>query len=205
MNKILLLAGVSACLFAANANALEVNPYVGAKLRYVDMSTDVNDTQDVDEKVMGGRLAVGTAFKTANGAIRTELEYNRNEDAEKTHDMIDIDNGTIFKGKLKVETQSVMLNGYYDFDTGTKLTPYVGAGIGYAKVKGTLYVSGVKDGSIDDNNFAWQAGFGAGYALTDNVTFDAGYRYVDYGDFTEDSVKVDTSAHELYAGLRYSF
>lgn len=199
MNKILLLAGVSACLFSANANALEVNPYVGAKLRYVDMSTDVSEEDfkfDVDDKVVGGSLAVGTAFKTANGAIRTELEYNRNEDAEKTHYSII---------KLEVETQSVMLNGYYDFDTGTKLTPYVGAGIGYAKVKGTLYVSGVKDGSIDDNNFAWQAGFGAGYALTDKVTFDTGYRYVDYGDFTEDSVKVDTSAHELYAGLRYSF
>ena len=175
------------------------------------MSTDVDlgDTFDVDDKVMGGSLAVGTAFKTANGAIRTELEYNRNEDAEKTHDMnfasLGGDDGS---AKLKIETQSVMLNGYYDFDTGTKLTPYVGAGIGYAKVK--FYGKGedsnyVYSLNVDDYNFAWQAGFGAGYALTDNVTFDAGYRYVDYGDFTEDSVKVDTSAHELYAGLRYSF
>lgn len=195
MNKILLLAGVSAYLIATNANALEINPYVGAKLRYVDMSTDV-DVVDVNDKVMGGSLAVGSSFKTSNGAIRAELEYNKNEDAEKT-----------FYGlvKFKIDTQSIMLNTYYDIDTGTKFTPYVGAGICYAKVKGTAYVYDTKIGSIDDKNFAWQAGVGAGYALTDNVTFDAGYRYVDYGDFTKYDINVDTSAHEMYAGVRYSF
>ena len=59
--------------------------------------------------------------------------------------------------------------------------------------------------SADDNNFAWQVGAGVGYALNDNVSLDAGYRYVDYGDFTEDGTKLETSAHELYVGARYAF
>ena len=40
MKKTLLLAGV-ASLFAMNANAVEFNPYVSAKLRYTDMSSDI--------------------------------------------------------------------------------------------------------------------------------------------------------------------
>ena len=59
--------------------------------------------------------------------------------------------------------------------------------------------------SIDDNNFAWQIGAGVSYAMTDNVAVDAGYRYVDYGDFTKEDTTIDTSAHELYVGARYSF
>lgn len=42
MNKTLLLAGVAACLFAANANAVELNQYVSGKLTYSDASHDVN-------------------------------------------------------------------------------------------------------------------------------------------------------------------
>ena len=38
MNKTLLLAGVAACLFAANANAVELKQYVSGKLTYSDMS-----------------------------------------------------------------------------------------------------------------------------------------------------------------------
>ena len=204
MKKTLFLAGV-ASLFAMNVNAADFTPYVGAKLRYVDMSTDVDlgDTFDVDDNVMGASVAVGASFKTTNGAIRTELEYNRNEDAEKSHTMYL--NGVLeFQGNLEIESQSLMLNAYYDFDTGTKLTPYVGAGVGYSKVKGTMTVEGVSD-SIDDNNFAWQIGAGAGYAVTENVTIDAGYRYVDYGDFSKEDITVDTSAHELYVGARYAF
>ena len=197
MKKTLLLAGV-ASLFAMNVNANELNPYVSAKLRYVDMTSEYTEpgySFDVDDKVMGASIAVGASIKTNNGAIRAELEYNRNEDAEKTlYSVV----------KTEVETQSVMLNGYYDIDTGTKLTPYVGGGIGYSKVKGKMSVAGLSD-SMDDNNFAWQLGAGVGYAITDNVTVDAGYRYADYGDFSKEDVTLDTTAHELYVGARYTF
>lgn len=42
MKKTLLMAGV-ACLFAVNANAVELNPYVSAKLSYSDMSVSGKD------------------------------------------------------------------------------------------------------------------------------------------------------------------
>lgn len=210
MNKTLLLAGVAACLFSANANAFDANPYVSAKLRYSDMSTDIkmDDTFNVDDKVWGGSFAAGVSTKVNGGAVRSELEYNKNVDAEKTHRVgyLNEDDDVVYgNAKFKVKSQSVMLNAYYDIDTESKLTPYVGAGIGYAKLKGTLTIDGESMGSMDDNNFAWQIGAGVGYALNDNVSVDVGYRYVDYGDFTEGEVKLDTSSHELYVGARYAF
>ena len=200
MKKTLLLAGVATALFAMNANAIELNPYVGAKFRYVDMTSEYTEpgySFDVDDKVMGGSIAIGTAVKTDNGAVRVELEYNQNENVESTLYGV---------AKAEVETQSVMLNGYYDIDTGTKLTPYVGGGLGYAKVKGIMTIPAASYyESMDDNNFAWQLGAGVGYAVTENVTVDAGYRYADYGDFSKNDVTLDTSAHELYVGARYTF
>ena len=38
-----------------------------------------------------------------------------------------------------------MLNRYYDIDTGTKLTPYLGGSIGYSKVKGKISAAGLSD------------------------------------------------------------
>jgi xanthine/uracil permease len=69
MKKTLLLAGVATALFAMNANAVELNPYVGAKFRYVDMTSEYTEpgySFDVDDKVMGGSIAIGTAVKTDN-------------------------------------------------------------------------------------------------------------------------------------------
>lgn len=201
MNKTLLLAGVAACLFSANANAFDATPYVSAKLRYSDMSADVSELdvkRDVDDKVLGGSFAAGVSTKVNGGAVRAELEYNKNADAKKTHNLYGR------QVNMEIESQLFMINGYYDIDTGSKLTPYVGAGIGYAKIKGKLSVLG-ESYSEDDNNFAWQVGAGVGYALNDKVSLDAGYRYVDYGDFTKEGLKWESSAHELYVGARYAF
>ena len=210
MNKTLLLAGVAACLFSANANAFDATPYVSAKLRYLDMSTDAQELdlkRDVDDKVLGGSFAAGVSTKVNGGAVRVESGVADHIDSperglwrvtKKTHNLY----GRLVN--MEIESQSSMINGYYDIDTGSKLTPYVGAGIGYAKIKGKLSVLG-ESYSADDNNFAWQVGAGVGYALNDKVSLDAGYRYVDYGDFTEEGLKWESSAHELYVGARYAF
>jgi outer membrane autotransporter protein len=215
MNKMLLLAGVAAGLFAANAQALEFTPYVGAKVKYVDMSNDYNESWEdgsasvnVDDNVWGGSLAAGLSTKINSGAIRAELEYNKNGDAEKKFGLADmgIDADTDVETKFKLKTQSVMLNAYYDIDTGTQFTPFVGGGIGYTRAKASLVFGGENLGSDKDTAFTWQLGAGVAYAVNDNVTVDAGYRYVDCNDFDfGDDISVDTSAHEFYIGARYAF
>lgn len=211
MKKILLLTGV-ACLLGTQANAIDMTPYVSAKLKYSMMEPEVDfdggDKFDVDDKVIGGSLALGLSSKVTGGAIRAELEYNKNADAEKSHHMynIDYDSGLYVEddGVLKVKTQSLFLNGYFDIDTNTKFTPYVGVGIGYTRMKGEFKFLGEKADAHDDT-FSWQMGFGCGYALNENVTAEIGYRYVDYGDFTDEGDKLESKAHEILAGIRYNF
>lgn len=44
-----------------------------------------------------------------------------------------------------------------------------------------------------------------GAEITKNVTVDVGYRYTDYGTMSKDGYKHDTKAHQIPAGVRYSF
>ncbi len=209
MNKILLMAGVATVLFAANANALDFQQYVSVKGTYNDMSNkvkwvDFNPEKDgestgknkLNDEVFGASFAYGV--KT--GPIRTELELNWHDDAEEK------DEGE----KIKIENNSVMLNAYYDIDTGTKFTPYVGAGLGMARLK----VKHTGDDSDENwskssNEFAWQLGAGVSYAATDNVSVDLGYRYVDNGSFVirdeEERNKWRSRSNEFYLGVRYAF
>ena len=112
-------------------------------------------------------------------------------------------------GTAELESQSLFLNAYYDIDTGTKFTPYVGGGIGYAKIEGSMSMPGMNI-SEDDTNFAWQLGAGVAYAVNKNISVDFGYRYTDMGDLTAniyptEKFKIDVDSHELLLGVRYTF
>lgn len=48
-------------------------------------------------------------------------------------------------------------------------------------------------------------GAGVGAEVAKNVTVDVGYRYTDYGTMSKDGYKHDTKAHQIPAGVRYSF
>lgn len=79
-----------------------------------------------------------------------------------------------------------MVNGYYDFHNSTAFTPYISAGVGLAHVKlsnNTIPVGfGINETlSASKNNFAWGAGIGAKYAVTDNIMIDASYKYINAG------------------------
>ena len=207
MNKTLLLAGVAACLFATNANALDFQQYVSVKGIYSDMSNEAksvstgteNSTKKfkLDDEVWGA----GFAYGVKTGPVRTELEFNLHQDAKSRIAADDID--------VKMKNDSVMLNAYYDINTGTKFTPYVGAGLGFSHQK--VKADDIKKSS---NEFAWQLGAGVSYAATDNISVDFGYRYVDNGSFTvsreqegKNMVKTDfeSESNEFYLGVRYAF
>jgi opacity protein-like surface antigen len=221
MKKILLMAGVAAFAFASNANALEVNPYVSAKLSYNWAKNDVISEMKEDDykesfktkfhkNVWGGHFAAGAKA----GAIRSEIEWNHWQDAKRTYFY---DGG---KYRMRLQNNALLLNAYYDINTCTRWTPYVGAGLGVAMLKITSndMWDGAKDKESDRTyNFAWQIGAGVAYDLTSNVALDAGYRYVNAGaavankeiysgrGYYSEKDKIDTAAHEIYFGARYTF
>lgn len=199
-------------MLALSANALDLSQYISAKLKSVDFNGRISATgpdfgmksgMDINGDTFGGSIAAGIASEIGSGnVVRFELEYNKTSDNESSFYWDDY--------KAENSAEAYMLNAYYDFRIDSKFTPYVGVGIGSAKVKYKMKEWTYSE-SFSDRKLAWQIGAGIAYAATDNVSVDVGYRYIDYGDFKkhfEDwsgSYSFSTRANELYVGLRYSF
>ncbi len=120
-----------------------------------------------------------------------------------------------------------MGNAYADLGTYKGLTPYVGAGIGAARV--TIHnfmdvneqTAGVAYGATDSRwNFAWALHAGVGYDISERATIDFGYTYINLGDgrtgdlityLGENNVPDnpmhfrDITSHDFKLGLRYKF
>jgi hypothetical protein len=87
----------------------------------------------------------------------------------------------------------------------------MGAGIGFSSLE-FEFTDGFHNASEQTYNFAWQAGGGFGYALTNAVTLTLGYRYFDYGTADgelldsastyEGPITIDQHSHEFRAGIR---
>ena len=109
------------------------------------------------------------------------------------------------------ETMSFMANLLYDFRTRWPVTPYVGVGLGAARVSadGVSPAVGV---SIDDSSvgFAMQGIVGVSYDLTQNLALKADYRHLRVPDLSFDTnagteVDSDYATNEIMIGFRYTF
>lgn len=196
MKKLLLTSAAVLAVFSSAANAADITPYASVKavmsMTNMDHKTE-GDSSDFTN--YGADIAIGA--KT--GAVRAELAYA----------YLAKDNDTSDDIKWKTSAQSFMLNGYFDIDNPTVFKPYVGAGVGMAKVKTKASFINENDEPVSDsiskNKFAYSLMAGVGAEVAKNVTVDVGYRYTDYGTMSKDGYKHDTKAHQILAGVRYSF
>ncbi len=173
--------------------------------------------------VFGGGLALGYDFsKKFDAPVRVELEYTAFTSAGRSYTKTPTAAATPKHVRMNSEVQSLFFNAYFDINTGTNFTPYVGAGLG---VGFNRYSSSFFDdlagaprynlGSRSRANFAWNIGAGVAYKFTDNIAVDLGYRYAQFGKGYTRTVNVagDTykgkigtvSMHQFVLGLRVSF
>jgi opacity protein-like surface antigen len=103
---------------------------------------------------------------------------------------------------------SLMVNGYWDADTFNNFTPYIGAGIGYARLDTSDQVGGNTETGATNNNLAWalMLGLTINAGLPD-TSIDLGYRFINLGEFEQSGGASydELMAHELRAGLRFQF
>ncbi len=229
-----------AAMFAPSAFAAEITPYVGlgvvadkagttAKRVKFDQSKIPADISGAFVPNAGGNMDFAMAFAgeiTAGikyGNVRAELEAAFRSASEDDYELY---NGKIMSVPTEIETStsvrhnSYMANLYYDFSiSGSKWTPYVGAGIGFGtyRQKATVEVDipdalagavagmGFPVGEMTVANdklteFEWQVGLGAAYNFNEDWAFDIGYR------FNSSNVAGEfVYAHEVKLGARYSF
>lgn len=246
---------MAAAMFAPSAFAAEITPYVGlgvvidkagttAKRVKFDSSKITMDPSSISnafipnagddmdfDMAFAGEITAGVKY----GNVRGELEVAIRSASEDDYELF---NGTVFEmGSIvvpaeietstSVQHNSYMANFYYDFAiSGSKWTPYVGAGIGFGtyEQKATVEVD-IDDAIIaaatqagmgqmlaklplgeqtvaDDTltEFEWQVGLGAIYSFNDTWAFDIGYR------FNSSTVEGEfVYAHEIKVGARYMF
>lgn len=200
MKKLSVLLCLSMVLGLGVSNAGAVG-YVSGNLGvgWVEDLGLTDGTDDLDlsfDPGFGITAAFGHAY---NNGLRAEVELG--------YFKSDLDEVTLKGfGKASVDgdgtLMSVMLNAFYDFMPGSTMSPFLGAGIGYANAE--LDVEG---SSEDDNLFAYQASAGVAFKVSERMKCDVQYRYFgtedpDFGSGVDsDSIAI----HNLMVGLRYSF
>jgi opacity protein-like surface antigen len=137
---------------------------------------------------------------------------------------------TTLTDKAKMQTEAVFINGFYDFQpftmSNTAITPYLGGGVGISRNKmGTLTetTAGGNIVTLDSNTinqFAYKVSAGTFVSLTDNLSLDINYQYVNLGSIksgvnANDGGIADTlvkplnegeiKTQELMVGLQYTF
>lgn len=183
----LLVAGIAA---AGAARAQAVNGFYvsgAAQMQWVsdvdfDLPGALNTVHPTSfDAGWGGVLAFGKGF----GGPRVEVELG-----QRTSDVDSFGSaGSVGPGKGDLKLGTAMINGFYDFDTGSRFTPYLGAGIGLARVEATGisrdistcctgYVSG------DDEVLGWQLIAGVAFQLTSRLALTVDYRYLGTADAT---------------------
>lgn len=228
ISSIIMACGVGCAVQAeACGSGCYVKPYVAGRLAYAEIVNDAaqwtNATgptstiadQTLRDEVWGLKVAVGglMPFKGVTKALRLEAEYGLFDKAHNTGDFgLRFPLGTVMPStfELKTRIQTMFANLYYDLNTKTAFTPYVGAGLGWAHINetGTVYTPvGVYTAKASYGNLAWNVGAGLAYDVTDDMAIEAGYRYTDYGYYKKEggTVNRDYSSHEFTVGIRYAF
>jgi Opacity protein and related surface antigens len=122
-----------------------------------------------------------------------------------------------------IESWVGLANLYVDIKSWHGITPFFGAGIGVASIE----VNGLKDVNVpnasvfygadnSETNFAWALYAGLGYAVTENVTLELAYRYLELGDASSGTVTAydgsssysgvfldDVHSHDLMLAMRW--
>ena len=173
-------------------------------------------------------LGTGSAFgfsvgKYLTNSFRLELEAIKRTSYELDTYVLqsptDVDTANI-------DTTSLFINSFYDFQpltiSNTSITPYVGGGIGISRNKmgiTTQLTNGVPVSFIEGHTtseFAYKFSAGTLLTLTEQLSLDVNYQYVNLGEF-ESSTAItggnlqrpisggEIKTQELMVGLQYTF
>ena len=198
-------------------------------------ATNYTNTTGTTRYLQNEDLGTGSAFGFSVGKyltdnFRLELEAIKRTGYEKDADFQAF--GNTLTAKAKMQTEALFINGFYDFQPfsirNTAITPYLGGGIGISRNKmGTIngHTSGTYNNTDIDGNtinqFAYKLSAGTLFSLTEQLSLDVNYQYVNLGAYkggTEVLVNGafignqesginggEIKTQELMVGLQYTF
>lgn len=153
------------------------------------------------------------------GAFRLEGEVSYRENDLDTIELTNVtlagigsfNNVGSFAADGDVSALGFMANGWYDFDTGSPWKPFVGGGLGVARVSvNDAAILGITFADDDDWVFAYQLGAGIGYEVNPTTVVSLGYRF--FGTADPDFTFIgglpfdaEYHSHNVEIGVRFSF
>ena len=142
----------------------------------VNTAGDFPNTGRATDSLLTAGGAVGMAFDRANGLLRLEVEGRGRDALQGQTNSFKPPTPTFFYSVRAVDGWSVMANAWRDVYLTKRLGFYGGGGIGAGGYRLTVD-DGLVSGYGHVGGFAWQAGTGATYQITDRMTIDLGYRF----------------------------
>ncbi|MGH6950877.1 MAG: outer membrane protein, partial [Vitreimonas sp.] len=110
-----------------------------------------------------------------------------------------------------VHAWSAMANIFYDFSKGGGLEPYIGVGVGAARLNSRVFDGGITLGE-EDTVFAYQGMIGVAASVTEQLDVDVGFRYFkadeasfELNDGSGETFDMDYMHQAITVGLRYQF
>tara|TARA_R110002074_G_scaffold53618_4_gene134430 strand:+ start:3641 stop:4177 length:537 start_codon:yes stop_codon:yes gene_type:complete len=174
-----IFAAVAAFFIASTAHADQANT------QYIE--TQIGSTVRADS----GRDNSGVVGITVGkdlGDIRVSLAGVRNSSGDAT---------TLGE----VELDALVGGAYYDINTNSKFTPFVGVNAGYGWADGAGVVS------ANDSGIVYGASLGVGYKVTDTIDLVTSYQYLTSNTITvtNSSGNEDWDSQAVTAGVRFRF
>ena len=199
-------------------------------------TTSFNNTLGTLFTLQNEDLGTGSAFGFSVGKYLTDSFRLELEAIKRTGYEYDarVSNAGItnLTDKAKIQTEAVFINGFYDFQpftmSNTAITPYLGGGVGISRNKMRTIVqhnNGIPTGiTVDDNTinqFAYKLSAGTLVSITDGLSLDVNYQYVNLGAFKSGTELLlngvfnsnlqrglnggEIKTQELMVGLQYTF
>ena len=229
-----LLFAIPSFSFAIDLDGFYITPKGGIS-KSMDTGVILGDTGGGQFDIKDNDLGTGYVFGLSVGKyitnnFRVELEASQRGGLEYDTQYASEPNlGTTTKADIK--TQSIFINGFYDFESfaiiNSLVTPYIGGGIGISRNKMGVVTEVTPENEVaylDGNKvsqFSYKLAAGTLINLTKKLSLDINYQYVDLGSFksgldyvasggatgtlTEALNDGEIKTQELMVGLQYKF
>ena len=204
MKKIILALAVSGMSLGA-VNAFAISPYVSfgggvGILGDGEITFNDADSRDTSVSYEEGWVVRAAAGAALNKNFRMEVEgfYNNND-----ADSINFRDRVVAEADLSgIEVGGGLFNAYYDINFGSRFVPFVGGGVGFAKVDADVRNI---DRSLDETVWVWNVGGGFAYALNNNISLEVSYRYLATEDVEFDRLTLTYENNQFLGGVRFTF
>jgi len=158
--------------------------------------------------------ALGMAFDRPFGAIRAEVEGRGRDSLEDSLAVTAIPLATGTGKWVAADSWSTMVNVWRDLSVTDDVDLYLGGGIGAGGstygTTGHYQLTGIAPdfffgGPATAQSFAWQAGCGAKWALSERVELDLGYRFFALGATTTPVTRMEGHFFRGTEDIRHAF